>query len=565
MKVKIKDESAVRPLIVEINNYIKEISEDPLPNISFAGYKDFRDKGKRERSEKEYFQIRKRLMAYGLYFIWTIPSEKEIEVFNELLWRISNEFSWCLCAHIPYENEGFGSDSDKIIDLFSGETAFSLAEIINIHSDIIDPYIKDIIIKRINERIFEPYINNSWGWENSKSNWSGVCASTVAMTALLLPDEGLRDKILEKSDKNIESYIKGFGYEGLCEEGVAYWVYGFGFVLYYIEMRKREEKGFELYERIRDKIVKIAQYPYYMEIDKNSFVTFSDTTQNAIVPTGILSYIKNEFGVDLPYCDRVTSMDFDHCFRYGHISRNLMWTESNIFFQKESNFTKYFPEKQWLLLKQNRLFFAVKGGNNMEEHNHNDVGSFIIALDGKNILADLGAGSYTREYFGASRYDFVNTRSYWHNLPTINGREQVSTEKKCKVISSEIGNEHCCLEMELNELYDIKELKSFIRKININLLENEIVIEDSFCSSEKITVNEGLVSFIRPEIKENVVFWNINNSILEMSCSEKYTYNFEEKLIEDHYKEQLKIFRIGIENKDPEDTVNIKIKLKGSL
>ena len=39
------------------------------------------------------------------------------------------------------------------------------------------------------------------------------------------------------------------------------------------------------------------------------------------------------------------------------------------------------------------FFLAAKGGDNAESHNHNDIGNFIIYVDGKPLFIDLGTDS----------------------------------------------------------------------------------------------------------------------------------------------------------------------------
>jgi hypothetical protein len=69
---------------------------------------------------------------------------------------------------------------------------------------------------------------------------------------------------------------------------------------------------------------------------------------------------------------------------------------------------------------------AVKGGHNDENHNHNDVGSFIAALDGTPVLVDLGQPTYTAISFSERRYEQWVVRSEWHNVPVVDGLEQAA-------------------------------------------------------------------------------------------------------------------------------------------
>ena len=47
----------------------------------------------------------------------------------------------------------------------------------------------------------------------------------------------------------------------------------------------------------------------------------------------------------------------------------------------------------------------MKGGHNAENHNHNDVGSFVVALGRATPLVDPGSEVYTARTFSPRRYD----------------------------------------------------------------------------------------------------------------------------------------------------------------
>jgi hypothetical protein len=67
---------------------------------------------------------------------------------------------------------------------------------------------------------------------------------------------------------------------------------------------------------------------------------------------------------------------------------------------------------------------AAKGGHNDESHNHNDVGNFVLYLDGAPVLVDAGVGTYTAQTFSSRRYEIWTMQSAYHSLPTVNGVQQ---------------------------------------------------------------------------------------------------------------------------------------------
>ena len=70
------------------------------------------------------------------------------------------------------------------------------------------------------------------------------------------------------------------------------------------------------------------------------------------------------------------------------------------------------------------LALAAKGGTNDENHNHKDLGSFIVAAHGRPLLVDIGKPTYTAQTFSAARYGIRAMQSGWHNAPAPHDLEQ---------------------------------------------------------------------------------------------------------------------------------------------
>ena len=67
---------------------------------------------------------------------------------------------------------------------------------------------------------------------------------------------------------------------------------------------------------------------------------------------------------------------------------------------------------------------AIKGGHNDESHNHNDIGHFVVYVNGKPMLIDIGVETYTQKTFSPDRYEIWTMQSGYHSVPVINGFEQ---------------------------------------------------------------------------------------------------------------------------------------------
>ncbi|BCJ98366.1 heparinase II/III domain-containing protein [Anaerocolumna chitinilytica] len=554
-------------LRMQIDEYVKQNLGRSIPQSLFSGYRKFIEQGSRAESEAVYFERRKQLAAFGLYLQYHRNTEEQYEeilnYFQELLWSVTNEFSWCVAAHLPQNKEGFLESPEFQIDLFAAETADTLAELLSIHADKIHPFLQGHIRRQISERIFEPFLRKNWWWETVQSNWCAVCNGCIGMAALLLEQGERKEKLLKKVDESLVHYLNSFGEDGACEEGIGYWVYGFGYYTYYIAMRKELDTSFHIEEKVLVKLRKLAEFPSVVQMNESSFVPFSDVPEKTLLPTGLLSYLQQEYEVEMPACTQITSFDFDHCFRFAHISRDLWWTDSRIFHTELGKEAVYLESRQWLLQRKDGYFFAVKGGNNQEQHNHNDTGSFLFAIDGELLLADLGAGKYTADYFGEKRYEHVHTRSRYHNLPLLQGQEQISTPEKCRVEQVIRKDDFAEITMELGKLYPVPELISLRRTLRSEMDKRGIKLTDSVKAANAVALEESFVTYIRPVLLEGgklsiagekgQLLIAYENSILE--------YNLEEFSVENHYGVRKDAYRIGLRTRSESENITLLIQL----
>ena len=554
----VEKNNVTEPLILEIEKYVKIILDGKIPQIPYSTYMDFYNSGSRKEFEDVYFERRKQLTALGLYLQWN-NSKKALDYFQELLWSISNEFSWCLASHLSYGEDEFEYEPSKIIDLFSAETAQTLCEILIIHEDKIDKLLWNHIKKQIEDRVISPFINKNWGWETATHNWSAVCGGCIGIIALLREKDEKQKLILDRVEKSLECYLNGFGNDGATVEGIGYWSYGFGYYIYYKALKN------EIYikdsEEDINKIKAIANFHQSIQISEKIFLPFSDVPPSMTLPSGLISYLNNKYDSKIPLIKRISSFDFDHCYRWAHVSRNLWWTSENILNQKLSDISLYFEDAMWMVNRKNNIFFAIKGGNNNEPHNHNDMGNFVIAIDGEIILTDLGAGAYTKGYFRSERYTYHHTRSYWHSVPLINECEQEETQEKSNVFNN-ITNDYMEFDIDLTSAYNAANINKFCRKTKFDNRENMLMIEDYILGEHITSINEGFISYIEPEvIKEGKIIWKGSRGNLILSYdNNEFSYFIEKEEMSNHYNELINVYRLGLirQDKDIETTMVFK-------
>ncbi|WP_284639301.1 heparinase II/III domain-containing protein [Paenibacillus silviterrae] len=100
------------------------------------------------------------------------------------------------------------------------------------------------------------------------------------------------------------------------------------------------------------------------------------------------------------------------------------------------------------------LYTAMKGGHNLESHNHNDVGHFVVYADGLPVLIDVGVEEYSAKTFSAQRYEIWTMQSAYHSLPTINGcMQQDGSEFRAVEAHYELSEDRTQLTLNLAGAY----------------------------------------------------------------------------------------------------------------
>jgi hypothetical protein len=131
-------------------------------------------------------------------------------------------------------------------------------------------------------------------------------------------------------------------------------------------------------------------------------------------------------------------------------------------------------------------FVAAKGGHNFENHNHNDVGSFILFVENIPMFIDAGVGTYTKQTFNKERYNIWTMQSSWHNLPDINGVAQKNGRKfRANDVSATDAKASDAFNVEIHEAYPEE---SFCEKWNrgISLDATGMTVTESYRLSKRV-------------------------------------------------------------------------------
>lgn len=519
------------------------LTRSEMPHITYSKYYQTYKDGNRRRFELDYFAVRERLSTSAVMAYLYPECEEYLTVLVDTMWAICGEYTWALPAHVPEEAE----DKATHIDLFAAETGFYLAEITALLGKRIPADVADRVHSEIKRRIIEPFIAEKFIWEERDTNWAAVCGGSVACTFMYEAPERY-EVIKSRIDHAMESFLGGFKADGVCREGVAYWVYGFGYYSIYADMMCKFSEG-KINPFDNEKVRKIAKSAKDMFLYDGVAVSFSDASINSALSACVTSILNTHYGDEITVSkkDAVYSEKWSYMIRFFEFYRGTGETGRTG--------ATYFENAEWYIDRRENYVFAAKAGNNAEPHNHNDIGSFIFAADGKQIFADLGAGEYTVDYFMPDRrYEIINCRSMWHNVPIVNGCEQ-------KYGGEYWGNMELFadgVKMDMTNAYADCGLKKLERSCNLS--DNGLTVCDSFeLEGGDNEVRECLISFEEPSVCGNAV----TVSGVRASCAEAAEVNVVKDVVAEHDSTRTDIYRTeficrGIGGKK-DITINIEI------
>ena len=332
--------------------------------------------------------------------------------------------------------------------------------------DKVDPSISAALQRAMRRQIFEPYLDpakeKSQGWlglnsDRPLANWTAWCNANVILAFLLMDDdEAELRQAIERSLRSMDRYITSACIDGACDEGPGYWSHSAGKLRDYLRTVCDASGG--KMDFFSDPQVKaMGEYISRVYIGDGWCVNFSDASARS---TGSMEEVfrygadtGSDEMMDYAIClsDREAPASFNR-LKYSTTGYDINRVLDNLRYEKV--FTKraddalaaaggdhekmraelrksvpectWYPEtKHFFARNANGWFLAAKGGHNAESHNHNDVGSMVLFIDGVPLLVDAGVETYSRKTFGKDRYSLWTHQSSWHNLPDINGTMQV--------------------------------------------------------------------------------------------------------------------------------------------
>ena len=367
------------------------------------------------------------------------------------VWYYCEQTWWGWSAHLGAQKSGSGLPdiNEPYVDLGVGEVTSNLSitwYLFKEEFDKVHPLISSRLKQEITGKALTPYFaRDDWGYMGFKggrpNNWNPWVNYNMLTSYLMIETDPVK-KVAEvtKILNSLDKFLNGYSDDGGCDEGPSYWGAAGALLYESLEIMKNLTGGrFDVFD---DPLIRnMGKYFYKANIHAPYFLNFADadatTGGNASIVyrygKAIGDPVMQKFGAYLARLGNwgegaLGGRIFDQIRNLGLINE-IRTAEA----QEALVADFWFPDTEVAGARDREgsfsgFFFGAKGGFNAESHNHNDVGTCLMYFNGKPCLIDLGREEYVAKTFSSRRYEIWTMQSGYHNLPAINGNDQMQGE-----------------------------------------------------------------------------------------------------------------------------------------
>ncbi|MFD5215399.1 hypothetical protein [Microbacterium sp. NPDC058345] len=446
-------------------------SREPWPQPLLSQWSAYARTGDRSRYETQNFD-RNRRIRIAVLAAAIEPSDQRVLAAADGLWLKSEQATWCWPAHDDVFTRGLRvPDRERpFVDLGEGEDAalvgwssLVLAEAL----DALAPGLRDRLAAEVCTRVLRPFVERrDWHWEGAEGrvhNWAPWIHSNLLVAAVACADDALREQVFALCVDGIDRYLAQLPADGAIDEGFGYWWQG----------AARTFDGLALLDELCGGAVRAAissgelagvgelvRFPQRMRLGRGWFASFSDaeartdagTPWHTLYRAARLCADEDAARVALEERSRpLCGLDRGVAAGLGRMLAELADIRSGVVpavmeggasAAAEDGVRRVASAERMAaagtvflasigvgIRRSDAVTVVAKGGHNGENHNHNDLGSVAVAVDGIPLLPDLGRAEYTAQTFSERRYELWNVRSDWHSAPMPRGAVQAAGER----------------------------------------------------------------------------------------------------------------------------------------
>ena len=498
---------------------------EPWPHPTATGYARFVRDGDRDGYEQAVFARQRRLSRAAVLAAATLEDQWLDEVTDGLV-LLCEQSSWCWPAHddtYRVHGSALPTVTDPFLDLGAGEVVGQIAwidHLLGAELDTRTPGLRARLRHEARVRVIEPFVRRrDWHWlglDGDVHNWNPWIHGNVLLAALrLVEDAKERAALVNLVIEGVDRYVASLPADGAIDEGYLYWWNGACRALELLDVLEHATDG-RLDATAVPALRATVSFPHRMQLGDGWFLNLADGSARPPADQPWQALHRAALRVS----DRDAQSFAASHRRPGHpvateregLGRLLAAMTDQAWLAARPE-PAPLPRDVWLastqvLLARERagdaagLTLAVKGGHNGEHHNHNDVGSVVVAVGGEPVVIDVGRPTYTAQTFGPDRYAIWSMQSTWHNVPQVCGTAQpAGAQYAAGDVTATVTDAGTGLALDLADAYPGTGLRHWWRRALLERAAQRVTITDTWeldgpapCASSLTFVLAGEVS-----------------------------------------------------------------------
>ncbi|MHA7987505.1 heparinase II/III family protein [Rathayibacter sp. CAU 1779] len=431
--------------VAAITDVAEQEAGRPWPNALASSFARFVRDGDRDEFQNAVF-ARQHRITRAVVMAAVTDEQRWIDEAADGAVLFCEQSTWSWPAHDDaHARRGFviSDASSPYVDLQAGDIVAQLAladHVLGERWDATWPGLRERIRHEAELRVFTPFESRDdfwWlGYWREVNNWNPWILGNVVLAAVLLLDDDERlARIIARAIESLDRYVAELPADGAIDEGVSYWWNGAVRMLECLDLVERITGGGSSRSALAaSEVPVVAQtlhYPLRMQLADGWYVNVADgrpvTSGNEpwhvpfrwgrrLGDARILAWASSARRSGSPVGTAEGGLP-----RLLHAITDAEWCAAEPE-RPPLPAGVWLPSVQLAVLRArsgsaNGLALAAKGGTNDENHNHKDVGSFIVAAGGHPLVIDAGKPVYTAQTFSPERYEIRVMQSGWHNAP----------------------------------------------------------------------------------------------------------------------------------------------------
>ena len=498
---------------------------------------------------------------------------------EELLTSLFADKTWIVPLRKQESIDNWNGKSINI-DLNKAMLGWDIALADYLVGDKLRPEMRQQLRENLERRILAPFRRMMSGeqepdwWITTTNNWNAVCLGSVTGAALtVLESKEDRAFFAASAEKYSKNFLRGFPPDGYCTEGLSYYNFGFSHYVAFSEAIWQATSGkLDLFDvpNIRN----IAMFGARIEIQNGVYPSIADCPPGSRPNPTIMNYTSRKLGLGLK--------EWEFKGVPSVASGSLYLSLMNVFPNSATlhpgkatadstlGDTSYFDNAGILICRpakgaKTRMGVCLKGGHNAEHHNHNDVGSFTVAVDAQAPITDAGAEVYTNRTFGPQRYESDALNSFGHSVPLVAGAMQSTGRKaEAKVLRAEFTDGADTFVLDMKACYAVPELEKLVRTFVYSREgEGSLTVTDEVAFKTPQKFEAALITLGECEVAgaDRVLLYDAESAVLATAESDAGALEMQVERLTADLRVPAKAMRVAVALKNPVKAALVTVRI----